>query len=49
MESCFWSYLVIGGELGNGTYIDLPLVSSAMSPPIIDFDRERRFLYDCFL
>ena len=29
----FWQYLLMGGELGNETYIDLLLVSSGRSPP----------------
>ena len=33
------------GELGNETYIDVFLESSALSPTNFHFDRERRFLY----
>ena len=35
----------MGGELGNETYIDVLLESSASSTKF-DLDRERRFLYD---
>ena len=28
-----WQFLLIGGEMGNETYIDLLLVSSELSPP----------------
>ena len=30
----FWQYLVMGGELGNETYIDVFLGSSTLSPPV---------------
>ena len=30
----FWSYLLMGGDLGNESYIDLLIVSTALSPPI---------------
>ena len=29
-----WPYLLMGVELGDETYIDVPLVSLALSPPI---------------
>ena len=36
----------MGGELGNETYIDLLLVSSALSTKF-HLDRKRQFLYEC--
>ena len=30
----FWSYLLMNGELGSDTYIHVPLVPLALSPPI---------------
>ena len=30
----FWKYILMDGELGGETYIDVLLVSSALSPPI---------------
>ena len=36
----------MGGELGNETYTDLLLVSSALSPPKFHLDRKRQYLYE---
>ena len=36
----------MGCELGNEIYIDLLLVSSALSPPKFHLDRKRQYLYD---
>ena len=33
-KNVFWADLFMGGELGDGTYIDVPLVSYALSPQI---------------
>ena len=36
----------MGGELGDETYIDVSLVSLALSPTNFHLDRERRYLYE---
>ena len=41
MESCFWQYFLMGGELGNETNIDLLRGSSTMSKKKNRLDRER--------
>ena len=42
MGTVFWSYILMGDELGDATDIDRVLVPSGQSTPIFYLDRERR-------
>ena len=42
----FWQCLLMGGEMGSETNIDLLLGSSTLSPTKFRLDRERRFCYE---